>query len=819
MPPPKGKKAKLSKKVAKKFTIHRKYYSDTFDDYSALNPLKRGQTKENKLIELSKKQQERNQRDKEQQEKEEIQDLEQEIGGDVDTLYDVGPSSYDLFVSSIKDKYKAKLKQLEKEEKEEKKKNKRSIEEINNNDIDNSDEDEEEEDEEELINQEEEQEEEVDEDEEEQEIQEEDDQIDDEDEENEQDQDEDEDEELNEKNLDEEQDFNTDFGDVNDDSEESDSETILHENITLDQLLKEKEFENTLNTGHYHLHFNRIVHDQNQLDTLIEKSKSLETVSQEIEDIGILTSIGCVDNEKKTILVNNKKKQQPKEQTESLLPVQKNTFHDYNIKKRLYRPWLKSKSKKENELYFTNLQKTLFPIFNEYRDCLYTEETMYNHKSIYKMYALHAVNHVFKSKDQLLEDNAATNEAKTNGKPEPDLRHQGFTKPKVLIIVPYRNTALDIVKFILKLVPHEMKEQAELKTKFINEFTLRDDQDINESKPDDYKYTFRDNIDDCFRLGIQFKKGGLKLFSQFYHSDIIIASPLGLRLAVGTEGDKQRDYDFLSSIEVLIMDQTDSIIQQNWDHIQIIFDNLNKIPLADHKTDFGRVRNSYLEGWGNYLRQTLIFSSILTPEINALFNRSCLNINGKIKIKSIKQGEISNIIPTLRQTFHRLPNDSNLTDTDLKFKFLIDTILPRFNQTSETNGILLYIPNYYEYVKLRNYFRKEAKSYVLASEYTDPKAITRARAQFNEGTKTFMLYTERFHFYNRYKIRGVKHVIFFGLPHFTSFYSEILNNITDNDGSIISIYTNRDKLSLERIVGTNRSMKILDSDKLTHLFC
>ncbi|KAF2068324.1 hypothetical protein CYY_010350 [Polysphondylium violaceum] len=810
---PKGKKQKISKKVAKKFTIHRKYYSDTFDDYSALNPLKRGQTKENKLLELSKKQQERNVREKEQKEKEEIQDLQQEIGGDVDTLYEVGPSSYDLFVSSIADKYKLKLKQLEKEEKEEKRKNKRLIEEISNNDIDISEEEEEEEVQEEVEPEEEDEEEEVD-----QEL------IDNQDDEDIDQEEEEEEEEENsdEQDEQEEQDFNTDFRDVNDndDIDEDDQEQQVRENITLDQLLKEKEFETTLNTGHYHIHFNRIVDSRNELDTLIEKSQSLETVSNEIEDIGIMTSIGCIDNQVSAPTKGTKKPQQPKEQTKSLLPVQKNTFHDYNIKKRLFKPWLKSKSKKENELYFTNLQKTLFPVFNEYRDCLYTEETMYNHKSIYKLYALHAVNHIFKSTDQLLEDNAAMNEAKTNGKPDPDLRHQGFTKPKVLIIVPYRNTALDVVKFILKLVPHEAKEHAELKTKFINEFTHRDvDQEINESKPDDYKYTFRDNIDDCFRLGLTFRKGGLKLYSSFYHSDIIIASPLGLRLAVGTEGDKQRDYDFLSSVEVVIMDQTDSILQQNWDHIQIIFDNLNKVPLQDHKTDFSRVRNTFLEGWGNYLRQTLIFSSILTPEINALFNRSCQNINGKIKIKSIKQGEISNIIPTLRQTFHRLPLDSSVTDTDLKFKFLIDTIIPRFNQTNETTGILLYIPNYYEYVKLRNYFRKEGKSYVLASEYTDPKAITRARAQFNEGTKTFMLYTERFHFYNRYRIRGIKHVIFFGLPQNTAFYSEILNNIADNEGSIISVYTNRDKLSLERIVGTSRSIKILESDKLTHLFC
>ncbi len=41
----------------------------------------------------------------------------------------------------------------------------------------------------------------------------------------------------------------------------------------------------------------------------------------------------------------------------------------------------------------------------------------------------------------------------------------------------------------------------------------------------------------------------MKLYSEFYDSDVILASPLGLRLVTGAEGDKARDIDFLSSVE------------------------------------------------------------------------------------------------------------------------------------------------------------------------------------------------------------------------------------------------------------------------------
>jgi len=61
------------------------------------------------------------------------------------------------------------------------------------------------------------------------------------------------------------------------------------------------------------------------------------------------------------------------------------------------------------------------------------------------------------------------------------------------------------------------------------------------------------NTDDCFRCGLRLSRKSAKLYAAFYKADLVVASPLGLRLGVGGAGEARADSDWLSSIEVLLL--------------------------------------------------------------------------------------------------------------------------------------------------------------------------------------------------------------------------------------------------------------------------
>ena len=72
------------------------------------------------------------------------------------------------------------------------------------------------------------------------------------------------------------------------------------------------------------------------------------------------------------------------------------------------------------------------------------------------------------------------------------------------------------------------------KRRFQNDFELEE----HEVKP-----YGEGNLDDCFTFGIEFRKKSMKLCSEFYKSDVVIGSIMGMHKAIGAKTDKKYRMD------------------------------------------------------------------------------------------------------------------------------------------------------------------------------------------------------------------------------------------------------------------------------------
>lgn len=499
-----------------------------------------------------------------------------------------------------------------------------------------------------------------------------------------------------------------------------------------------------------------------------------------------------------------------------------NKVSDYtNLKQRVSSDYLRMHPDELNEMELDLLHNML-----QYKDLNFPYKG-YKNSSYKKLYILHILNHVFKTRDRVMKNNEkirAHNDALKNGTLkkgtlEPELRDQGFTRPKALILLPTRNAAYELVEQIIKL---SGSEQQENRKKFKQQFF--EDGAPSLSKPDDFRHIFKGNTNDFFSLGLKFTRKAVKLYSSFYNSDILVASPIGLSMILEDPKQSKRQYDFLSSIEVLVVDHANQIEMQNWDHIGTVFKYLNKIPKDFHGADFSRIRMWSVNDQARLMRQSMVFSEYLTPNVNSIVSRS-QNIGGKVRYRPIfgaKSCIMSSVGLKIKQIFQRFESPDPQSNHDARFKFFVNTVLPStLKQSSYENGLLVYIPSYFDYVRLKAHMKTQTKiNFASIDEYSSKSKISRARYAFSSGKVQVLLYSERLHYYSRYELYGVKNVLIYEAPSNPLFYKELLRYVgrsiykeeADLDLSFVkTIYSKWDSLSLERIVGNERAPVLCNS--------
>ncbi|XP_060919842.1 U3 small nucleolar RNA-associated protein 25 homolog [Labrus mixtus] len=660
--------------------------------------------------------------------------------------------------------------------------------------------------------------------------------------------DDDEEEEGEEELLEEEGD-SEDVGDESEDGEEDDvgeeepedADTALTEAAEGEEMVETEEaggeeFEDKENESHFCLETNFIEEDGGEEDT---KTTAEQEDNKDMFSDHLDTELG--EEDVKRITSGSKAKAQitwPKlgtllctnplekfgsigQQKDTNLPV----FH-----KLLESNWKNLNQTSEPKGEVGSLQLELLALMGSYKDLYYPETCPLNQgPQVRSAYCLHVLNHVLKANSQVLAHNAQLREQKTQTKagaePQDEPRDQGLTRPKVLILIPFRGGALRVVQTLISLLETKGKKiVVNNKKRFKEEFGEEEDEKPSKTqRPDDYRTIFSGNVDDHFRIGISIVRSSIRLYSPFYSSDIIIASPLGLRTVLGAEGESKRDFDFLSSIELLVVDQADVLLMQNWEHVLHVMKHMNLQPLDSHGVDFSRVRMWNLNNWARHYRQTLVFSSIQDPQINNILTKQCANYRGQIATKNMpKTGSISLVLVQVPHVFQMFPSDSFM-DHDARFQFFLDKVLPQYRD-SVMSHTLIYIPSYFDYVRVRNFMKKEEINFTSICEYSSKSEVSRARHFFQKGDKQFLLFTERFHFYKRYAIKGIQNLIFYGLPSFPHFYSEVCNMLATGDQgesaswTCTALYSRYDAQKLAAITGAQRAGQMLHSNKPVHLF-
>ncbi|TFY69144.1 hypothetical protein EVG20_g3278 [Dentipellis fragilis] len=488
-----------------------------------------------------------------------------------------------------------------------------------------------------------------------------------------------------------------------------------------------------------------------------------------------------------------------------------------SISERLKEPFqeLQAKLKPDQR----DFQNDLLSIVSTYEDLYHTHQSLDAARVTREAIALHALNHVTKKRRRVLKNNERISHATKAGNPAPEnIQDQGFTRPSVLIVLPFRSCALNWFDALTEHTPSP-SYQIENRARFRREFGLPegvvDKLAVAEpgTYPRDHVETFKGNVDDNFRVGIKLTRKSVKLFSNFYGSDIILASPLGLRMSI----EKENNADFLSSIEILVVDQMDALTMQNWEHF--VMSHLNQLPKESHDTDFSRVKPWYLDGNAPYLRQSILFSAYETPEMRSLYNQTLKNVAGKVR--TIRTWAPVQVPADLEQNFISFDCSSLKDEPDKRFNYFTTQVLPAVMKSAvQSENTAIFIPSSFDFIRIQNYFKRQGYSYTVLSEYSSNQDISRARQALFNGKKSFLLISERFHFYRRYKIRGIRNLIFYGPPDHPQFYTELLSfpfldeGVETSDVTCRVLYSRYDWFKMERIAGTKGASQLIKQNSM-----
>lgn len=201
-------------------------------------------------------------------------------------------------------------------------------------------------------------------------------------------------------------------------------------------------------------------------------------------------------------------------------------------------------------------------------------------------------------------------------------------------------------------------------------------------------------------------------------------------------------------------------------------------------------------------------------------------------------------------TLRRLPNVESFEHIDdARFSFFTKKIWDQLYEGNQGYTVL-FVQSYFDFVRLRTFFKNKNAQVAFISEYSEKKDCQRSRHQYETGERPILMVTERAIVFDKITLRYARNVVMYSLPESPDTFTDVLCEITNSenwkvimklrvnqakmakdkeeedkleearsimrerhqDRSVVGLFSKFDKLQLERIVGTAAHAKMISNE-------
>ena len=471
------------------------------------------------------------------------------------------------------------------------------------------------------------------------------------------------------------------------------------------------------------------------------------------------------------------------------------------------------------------------------KDMVYCREDFHDQitaRSCYSVLSAYALSHMLHKVGKVERNNKRLSK---NPDVE-DVRDQGPNRPRLLWLAPFRSNAFEVTRNWLTYLNSD--ESVGNTASFLEEYKDQDVRNEHAKNWEDWRRElFKGHYDDSnyddFVIGVSFHHGRIRL--QFPKTsqalcavDAIVASPLALSriAAADTKSLRVREkfasddslqtpsedlppvMDFLSGIELVVVDRIDAMSMQNWENCRDVIQSVNLQAVATISADINRIEEKFLSPeTARASRQTILISgsTILDEYASLSSGNTDMVYSSGIALKRALRQRIK------QQLFVRVPNEEASHLDYFKNSFWkevgndVRQLVIVVSTATELGPLLEFLDD--EGIQSSCCLAEETLSDIGGKRRKQIKSTLRA---FREGENRILIITERLLWYQRIRITGARHVVFYGCPRTDSVYADILADVVDPLRSTCTcIYTTNEARAVERVVGTDEVGKLLES--------